>query len=355
MKRRSASLLLAIGILAAQNVLGHEAPTSFIDLHITEPGLDVELTASTIDLAHDLPTIEPDMLLQSPTLEKAKAALGLNLLSRLTITADGQTLTGELTGIQPLPEKRDLKMSFHFGWQRIPKGMHVQARLFPYDPRHRTFANFYKNQRLERQEILASDRTSVDYLFGSPQGPGEVVTEFLVAGVHHIFIGPDHIFFIVGLLLLGGSLGQLLRIVTAFTVAHSITLGLATLEIVSPPPALIEPAIAFTIVVVGFYSLFGRKVRDSRIIFAFGFGLIHGFGFANALREMMLPREALGWSLFAFNGGVEIGQVCIILVAAPLLNLLCRKSAAAAGRTVTVGSLCVITAGAFWFFQRTIG
>src|SRR5262245_36671313 len=123
MKGRRASLLLAIaiGILAAQNVLGHDAPTSFIDLHITESGLEVVLTASTIDLAHDLPTIEPDMLLQSPTLENIRDTLGFNILSRLTITADGHTLTGVLIGIQPLPEKRDLKMSFHFGWQRSPK------------------------------------------------------------------------------------------------------------------------------------------------------------------------------------------------------------------------------------------
>jgi hydrogenase/urease accessory protein HupE len=172
--------------------------------------------------------------------------------------------------------------------------------------------------------------------------------------VHHIFIGPDHILFVVGLLLLGGSLGQLLKIVTAFTIAHSITLGLATFQIVRPPPSLVESVIALSIVCVGISAFFGKRRRDPRLLFAFCFGLIHGFGFANALQEMMLPREALGWSLFAFNGGVEIGQGFIVLTIAPLLALLRTRRPIFAERIVTAGALCVVTAGAFWFFQRVM-
>ncbi len=121
----------------------------------------------------------------------------------------------------------------------------------------------------------------------------------MLEGIHHIFIGPDHILFIVGLLLLGGTLGRLLKIVTAFPIAHSVTLVLATLDILNPPARVTEPIFALSIVFVGAHALLHRgEKRDWRLLFAFGFGFIHGFGFANVLRDMALPRTALSWSLF---------------------------------------------------------
>jgi hypothetical protein len=91
------------------------------------------------------------------------------------------------------------------------------------------------------------------------------------------------------------------------------------------------------------------------MLFAFGFGLIHGFGFANVLAEMELPPHALGWSLFAFNGGVEIGQVCIVAVVAPLLALVRRRSEVAGDRLVAGLAYAVVLAGGFWFFERVLG
>jgi hydrogenase/urease accessory protein HupE len=165
-------------------------------------------------------------------------------------------------------------------------------------------------------------------------------------------IGPDHILFLVGLLLLGGSPRRLLTVVTSFTVAHSITLSLSALSIVTPSPRIIEPAIALSIVYVGFDNLLVKKGRDVRAWIAFCFGFIHGFGFANVLREMDLPRRALGWSLFSFNLGVEIGQLIVVLIVASLLAAI-RSRSETAGRYVAVaGSIVVIVAGAFWFTQR---
>lgn len=97
---------------------------------------------------------------------------------------------------------------------------------------------------MTRQEILEGDHTAIAVPLAAAQSTGAVVRQFLYEGVHHIFIGPDHILFIVGLLLLGGTLRRLFTIITAFTGAHSITLGLATFEVVNPSPALIEPLIA---------------------------------------------------------------------------------------------------------------
>src|SRR5258707_13096913 len=183
--------------------------------------------------------------------------------------------------------------------------------MFPYDPKHQTFLNLYERGALQAQAILDRDHAAFEYFAGTRQGALAVAGRFLPAGVHHILIGPDHLLFLVGLLLLGGSLRQLAVVVTAFTLAHSLTLSLAALNIVSPPARIIEPAIALSIVYVGADNLLVRNGRDVRAWIAFVFGFIHGFGFASVLRELDLPRRALGWSLFSFNVGVEIGQLLV--------------------------------------------
>ena len=189
----------------------------------------------------------------------------------------------------------------------------------------------------------------MDYYAGSWPGVAAVLATFVPAGIHHIAIGPDHILFLVGLLLLGGSLGRLGLIVTAFTLGHSVTLSLAALGIVTPPASLVEPAIALSIVLVGVDNLLvGREEptrrRDLRPILAGVFGLVHGFGFAAVLREFGLPQAALGWSLFGFNLGVELGQLALVVPLAPCAG---RPAASTAGgrRTYRDGRLCRRRAG----------
>ena len=348
-----ALLLTLLGTaIALPRASAHEEPTSYLDLRLTADGVNAVLMASATDLAHDLPTIEPDMLLSPAGATAQGAALSEILRTRMLIIADGTPLTAELRAITPVPDKRDVRLEFHYEWPAAPAIVGVRCRLFPYDSRHRTFLSIYENGRLERHEIFHGDSRSVEFRVGSTQSIGAVVRQFVAAGIHHIFIGPDHILFVVGLLLLGGRVSHLLKIVTAFTVAHSITLGLATFELVTPPASLIEPAIALSIVCVGLHAYFGGKRHDPRLLFAFAFGLIHGFGFANVLQEMVLPRAALGWSLFAFNGGVEIGQACIVAVLAPLLALVHHRSQIVAARVVATGAIGVTFAGLFWFFQR---
>ena len=193
------------------------------------------------------------------------------------------------------------------GWPGRHRHAHVS-----YDPQHKTFLNVYEHGSVTAQAILDKDRTAFEYFTGTRQGIRAVLQRFVPAGVHHILIGPDHLLFLVGLLLLGGTMKQLLLVVTAFTMAHSITLSLAALGMVIPPANAIEPAIALSIVYVGADNLLvSAGGRDTRAWIAFAFGLIHGFGFANVLREMDLPGRALGWTLFAFNVGVEIGQLVV--------------------------------------------
>jgi hydrogenase/urease accessory protein HupE len=187
------------------------------------------------------------------------------------------------------------------------------------------------------------------------------VRTFVVSGVEHILIGPDHLLFLLGLLLLGGSLWRLTTIVTAFTLGHSVTLSLAALDLVRVAPALVEPAIALSIVVVGVDNLLVRQRRvvepqsasfDLRPWLAVVFGFIHGFGFAAVLREVGLPPGALGWSLAAFNVGVELGQLAVVAVVVALLAAVRRYDVVLAERCAVVGSVGVIAAGVYWFAQR---
>ncbi len=352
MKRYVTSLLMAL--LMVLSASAHEEPTSFLDLRVTGGGLVAILTASATDLAHDLPSVEPGSLLTPGVAQAHSPALAKILSTRLRITADATPLSAELRAITPIPDKRDVRIELHYPWSVTPGKIGVQCHLFPYDSRHRTFLNVFENGQLVRQEIFQSDVRELYFHMSSTQSIGAVLRQFIASGIHHIFIGPDHILFIVGLLLLRGTVIRLLKIVTAFTVAHSITLGLATFGILTPPASIIEPAIALSIVFVGAHAFLRRKQSDPRLLFAFVFGLIHGFGFANVLQEMELPQAALGWSLLAFNVGVEIGQACIVLLVAPLLALLHRWSALAAARVTAAGACAVTAAGAFWFFQRIL-
>jgi hydrogenase/urease accessory protein HupE len=224
--------------------------------------------------------------------------------------------------------------------------------MFPYDPQHQTFVNVYEGDELRLQSILGGGRTSMEYFAGTTQGTLAVIRKFIPSGVHHILIGPDHLLFLVGLLLMGGTIRQLLLVVTAFTIAHSITLSLAALDIFTPPARLIEPAIALSIVYVGADNLMVGGGRDVRGWIAFAFGFIHGFGFANVLRDMDLPRQAMGWTLFSFNLGVEIGQVIVVALVASALLALRSRNEAASRKLAFAGSIGVMAAGAYWFVQR---
>ncbi len=344
-------LLVLLAIEAAQ---AHQEPTSFWDLHLESDGLQASLVTSITDLAHELAEVEPQMLLNPSILRQHEKKLAEILLSRLQLKADGTTLVASLISSTPIPEREDIRFDFKYDGPPEVQALAVECKLFPYDSRHRTYLNIYQGKALLRQDVFKGDITTTAFPIAGKQEIWEVIREFTYEGIRHIFIGPDHILFVIGLLLLGGSVGRLLRIITAFTIAHSITLCLATFHILTPPASIIEPVIALSIVVVGIHAFLGNELRDPRLWFAFTFGLIHGFGFASVLQEMELPRHVLGVSLFSFNLGVEIGQACIILAVAPLLALLRNRKPLAARHVTQFAALSVTTAGAFWFFQRVM-
>ena len=248
-------------------------------------------------------------------------------------------------------DRQSLKLAVRYALSAGTGTVRVTTSMFPYDPQHQTFLNIYDGSALT-QAILDHGRSDFEYFAGTRQGAIAVVQRFLPAGIRHIVAGPDHLLFLAGLLLLGGSARQLVAIVTSFTVAHSLTLSLAALNVVHPPARLIEPAIALSIIYVGADNLLIRDGRDVRVWIASAFGFIHGFGYANVLRDLDLPMRALGWSLFSFNLGLEIGQLIVVFVLAAAFSALRARSEAAGRQLAFAGSIVVMAAGTFWFIQR---
>jgi hydrogenase/urease accessory protein HupE len=355
MHRKAVIVTAVLLALASPRVVrAHAAPFSYLDLKISADALDGTLVVHDFDVAHDLGIADANTLGDAAVASRYRDLLMRLMDSRLSISTDGQRRPLAWTNLETIPDRQSLRLSFHSAG-RAPGVIRVDALLFPYDRVHQTFVNVYEGGALRHQAILSVDRQAIDYYAGSAQGTLAVIRTFVPAGIEHILIGPDHVLFLIGLLLLGGSLRKLALIVTAFTIGHSITLSLAALDIFSPPSRIIEPAIALSIVFVGADNLLVRRAeapRDIRAFVAGVFGLVHGFGFASVLKEFGLPPTALGWSLFSFNLGVEIGQLGIVLVVASALAAIRRRSPITGERLAIAGSVVVILAGGYWFVER---
>jgi hydrogenase/urease accessory protein HupE len=194
-----------------------------------------------------------------------------------------------------------------------------------------------------RETIIAFGRTPVWQATGG----------FVTLGIEHILTGYDHMLFLLSLLMLGGSLRQLIKIVTAFTVAHSVTLSLAVLNIVTLPSRWVESAIALSIVYVASENVWrGSRSLRLRWLVTFGFGLVHGLGFASALQEMHLPQANVAASLVGFNVGVEIAQILVVTLAYLTLDVIRNRTwAPSFRRWVSVATALV---GVVWLVQRAL-
>jgi hydrogenase/urease accessory protein HupE len=178
-------------------------------------------------------------------------------------------------------------------------------------------------------------------------------SEFLGMGVKHILTGYDHLLFLFAVLIGCKQISSIVKIITAFTIAHSISLALSTLGWVVIPSRIIEPMIAATIAYVGIENLLFRQAVSHRAMLTFGFGLVHGFGFAGALHDMGVGENgsAVAIPLLAFNSGVEIGQMMVAAVILPLLWRFKDKPQFNL-RWAPACSIFVALAGGFWFIQR---
>lgn len=228
----------------------------------------------------------------------------------------------------------------------------VQSGLFlEEDPGFRLVGKMDVKGR-EEEWIFQKGKTDWEVLTSAPRSLPAQLAHFVRLGTEHIFLGYDHILFLFGLLLLGGRFRNLLKIVTSFTVAHSITLILAALEFLKLPSKFVESAIAFSIMYIAVENLF-VKSSDKRWRITFFFGLVHGFGFSSVLRDLGLPERGLVLSLLSFNAGVEIGQACIVSALFPVVLFVHRFRWNT--HAVRFASLVILFFGAEWFLDRAVG
>lgn len=200
------------------------------------------------------------------------------------------------------------------------------------------------------------------FVFAASPGPMEVVSTYIVLGIEHILVGFDHLLFVLALVLIVNGHRRLLITVTAFTLAHSITLALATFGIIRLPGPPVEAIIALSIVFVAVEIL--RQQRGDKSLtarqpwlVAFAFGLLHGLGFAAALAEVGLPKTAIPLALLFFNVGVEVGQLlfiaCVLLLVALARNTV--QSIVTPRQAITLSTYIIGSVSSFWVFERIAG
>jgi hypothetical protein len=357
---------LAVGLGAARSAAAHpldlgylrlsadgDAVTAVLDLHVNAAahllGAAVVATGSA---APRLATLDPGALaaqadaLADATLRGAPIVTPAGPCRWTSASAARHDTTASVTVRAACPAAvRALAWSLPFV---------RDARVSP------TFQVLVKARLAGDDRVAIADRTRPRLELAAP---ALGLAAFVWTGVEHIGAAPgqwhgatgwklpdglDHILFLVALMLAGGSLARMLGIVSGFTLGHSITLALSALHVVRPPAGLIEPLIALTIAFVAAQAMAGRG--GHRWPIAAGFGLIHGFGFATALHQLDLPTRELVPALFGYNLGVELGQVAIVLAAAPLILVLQRHRRL---HPIVRGLAALIcAAGIYWFFQR---
>lgn len=336
-------------ILHAPPLFAHPLKVGYADISVREREIDIRLSVNLFELDLLL-SLDRNLNAQveAEELQARAREISAYLQGKIRVTVGGEALPMEV-GLLKVGRSADgkptLEAKLRFHSSRSLDRFTIQCEpLTDLGPDHKTLASISREGRVEQFVF----QQGVVYE-GGPRSFWAYAVQFLGLGVHHIFIGYDHIAFLLGLLLMGGKLLNIVKIVTSFTLAHSLTLSLAALSVVSLPERLIESGIALSVAYVALENLF-FKTFDRRWLVSFFFGLIHGFGFANVLKEMHLSKAALISSLFFFNVGVEVGQIVIVLLFVPLLWMLGRTRAYA--MTIKMASVAIFSVGAFWFFQR---
>lgn len=269
-----------------------------------------------------------------------------------TLTVEPIAGTPDAAGPAGLAPATHTTLSLLYTWRAPIEGLTVRYNLFvPNESAASCLATILQGGQV-RNVALTPAHPEATVEFGRTP-VWRAVGGFILLGIEHILTGYDHMLFLLSLLMVGASLRQLIKIVTAFTVAHSITLSLATLGLVDLPSRWVESAIALSITYVAAENVWrGSASIGSRWLVTFGFGLVHGLGFASALTEMHLPRANVAASLVGFNLGVEIGQVTVIVLAFLVLDALRQWTWAPAFRRVV--SVAAALVGFFWFIQRAL-
>jgi hypothetical protein len=404
-RRRFALALVLLGTaVSASSVDAHTRSLSYSSWTLDEAGADVRVR---------VPLLELSRLALDPSLDMGSDGRAARYLAgHLDLIRGGQRCAPTAP-----PQARPAEKGWaHFQW-RVACGAGGEPRietriLLREAPSHMHFARVVRLGQPAVERVLIEGDTQwtlrADDEPGGTESGGTSLTGYLALGIEHILTGWDHLAFVLALLLLATRLGEVVTLVTSFTVAHSVTLALAVLGVLHPDGAAVEAVIGFSIALVAaenswlssgrgrvvplvtvagllllaalafagigvltppallglalfsgcHFGLLRRAQSPSRLraAVAFAFGLVHGFGFAGILAEMTLPTDRLVPALFGFNVGVELGQLGVVALAWPALWWLARASAGSAYRSVAeLASAAICGLGLYWFLLRALG
>ncbi|MEH7549666.1 MULTISPECIES: HupE/UreJ family protein [Bacillaceae] len=317
----------------------------FSNIVVKNKSLDYELKLDLEELGHALNKATNEReLINNKIVQRY-------INSHIKIYGDSELLEGSVlkTDIEMLKERPFAVIKMEYNTNHKPKKLVVQYNMFmdDSDPSHANFATV-KMDGKQQEKILTFE--SREFEIGNISFMQNAI-QFLTLGLKHIFTGYDHILFVISLLFGAKTIRHILSLVTAFTIAHSITLALATLDIVHLPTRFVESAIALSIIYVALMNIFNQDSKHQPWL-AFAFGLIHGFGFAGILSEMRLDTNHMAASLLSFNIGIEIGQLLIVSLVFPII-LWVKKLTVKPVRWVIPGTSAAILAfGLVWFIQR---
>lgn len=325
------------------------ATLGFATVEIDGPSVEYSLSVSATSVS---PELAAAMGAGPETFPTSLDPLRQAVRDKVKVSSAGAACQpGEVSASRAKPDRQDILLRVSFRCSAAIAAVTLRDDLSDaMGPTYHTLAHITAGGR-SQQFSFGPDARETTVSVG-PEAAARGAGSFFPLGIEHILTGYDHLLFLVALILRGGNLIQLLKIITAFTVAHSITLGLAALDVVALPGVFVESVIALSIAYVALENLIPKFAISRRWTVSFLFGLVHGFGFSSVLREIGLPKENLVLALLNFNLGVEAGQAAVAVILVPVLLRL-RKTdwepKAVAGLSVLI-----LLAGLWWFVERAI-
>jgi HupE / UreJ protein len=368
--RLPAALRLAAGLMCLATIVGTGSgvsahPTALTYVQITvnrDRAIDVTFTTVGVALVTKLEAMARGRTqgdLRDAEIERRILDLRETLIAHISVLADDTPVALRFAGTSRVSNQNDkvavqLSGRLPSGASRLTWSTTLVAGSYPLAVRHEGSETPATDDAFE---WLTGTEESRGYLIDSPRISSQVRRFFRSIGIgftHIVPKGLDHILFVLGLFLLATRTRTVLAQVTAFTVAHSITLALSLYGVVRLPGAVVEPLIALSIVYVAFENVFTSSLTPWRLALVFAFGLLHGLGFAEALTSLDLPRAEFLATLVAFNLGVEAGQLSVILVAT--LGLVVARVPSADYRRLIVrpASIVIAMVGVFWVVERLL-
>ncbi len=363
---RYAASLVALACVA-EPAAAHEVGLSYGRYTLTSTALTLELTLAARELASLASGLDADGdgHLGARELADGRAAIARGVWDMITVEVGGarcgatldavDAVEGDGVSLRGAARCASLGNSPGAHDGGVPRHDVTLGFLTAATPGHRHLAHArYAGTEVDVVTHRGAPSFSLAGAVGeAPAEVAEGVRGLFRVGVEHILGGFDHLLFLLGLLVVGGRLRAVLAVITAFTVAHSITLGLAVLRVWSPSPTWIEPIIALSVAWVAFENLRASDL-DHRWRLTFAFGLVHGFGFAGALGELRVPAPDVPAALLVFNLGVEAGQLFVLALVWPLI-LLARRSEGFRVHGVRALSIGIGVVAVYWFVERVLG